>query len=75
MNKLYFIVMFVCCIFGAFAFGKNIADAKCRLRFAQTINKQTEQYLENKRIINDKVYKTGVADIRHILQSEYSISE
>lgn len=75
MNKIYLALLFVGVVFGAFVCGGKIADAKCQMRFAQTSKTQIEQSLYNNRILDDKVYKTGVADIRLILQSEYSIAE
>ena len=75
MNKIYFILLFLWCVFGAFVCGGKIADAKCQMRIAQESKIQIEQILQNNRILDDKVYKTGVSDIRRILQSEYSIAE
>lgn len=75
MNKIYVALLVVGAVFGAFVCGGKIADTKCQMRFAQTSKTQIEQSLYNNRILDDKVYKTGVADIRRILQSEYSIAE
>lgn len=75
MNKIYVVLLFVGVVFGAFICGGKIADSKCRMRIAQESKEQIQQSLQNNRILDDKVYKTGVADIRRILQSEYSIAE
>ena len=75
MDKFYFVCMLGCCVIGAFYCGGKIADAKCHAQFVTELKKQTEQSLINNRNLNEKVYKTGVADIRRILQSEYTISE
>lgn len=75
MNKIYVALLFIGVVLGAFVCGGKIANAKCQMRIAQTSKTQVEQSLYNNRILNDKVYKTGVADIRRILQSEYSIAE
>ena len=75
MNKLYLILLLGGVIFGAFICGGKVADAKCRMNIAQESKAQIKQSLRNNRILDDKVYKTGVADIRRILQSEYSIAE
>ncbi len=75
MSKIYLIFLIVMCVFGAFFCGGKIADTKCRMKIAQESKAQIEQSMQNHRIINDKVYKTGVADIRRILQSEYSIAD
>ena len=79
MNKVYVFISICILMCATYMFGAKIADAKCRIRFTQeslsNTEKQTEQILNNKRILHEQVYKTGVADIRHILQSEYSIAE
>lgn len=75
MNKIYVALLFIGVVLGAFVCGGKIANAKCQMRIAQTSKTQVEQSLYNNRILNDKVYKTGVADIRRILQSEYSIAD
>ena len=75
MNKIYLMFLLLGCVFGAFVCGGKIADAKCRMKIAQESKIQIEQSLYNNRILDDKVYKTGVSDIRRILQSKYSIAE
>lgn len=79
MNKIYVIIFFCVCVFGAYVVGLKIADTKCHMQIAQesliTTQKQQKITLQNNRILHDQVYKTGVSDIRHILQSKYTISE
>jgi len=75
MNNIYIIVLVVVCVCGAFIFGAKTANAKCRMQVAQELKQQLEQNIKNNRILNDKIYKTGLSDIRRILQSEYSIAE
>lgn len=78
MNK-YLILCILVIIFGAYFGGKKIADIKCRMQITQEFFKKSEQTYKqntyNKRVVHDKVYKTGVSDIRHILQSKYTIAD
>ena len=79
MSKVYIIILCCCLIVSAYLYGVNITNAKCRMRVAQEtlqkIENQQKQILQNKRVLHDKVYKTGTVDIRRILQSKYTIAE
>lgn len=77
MTKLYLIILICICAIsaGAFFYGKNIGVSKCEIQNLQNQINTTEQNQVNKRILNDKVFKTGVADIRRILRDKYSIAE
>ena len=79
MIKIYFIVAMGAIVIGAYFYGANISDAKCKMRVAQQNLENSEQnhiqYIQNKRIINDKVYKIGVTDLRRILHDKYTIAE
>ena len=68
--------MLMCAItVGAFFYGKHVGVSKCEIQKLQNQINTTEQNQVNERILNDKVFKTGVADIRHILRDKYSIAE
>lgn len=60
-------------------YGVNIGKSKCEINNFQkqigTVQENTNQNIQTKRIINDQVYKTGVYDIRCILRDKYSIKE
>ena len=79
MNKLYLFLLLCVIVCGAYLYGANVADAKCRLRINQenftAIQKYQKQILNTKRITHDTVYKMGVSDIRHILRDKYTIGE
>lgn len=75
MNRVYFVILMGALIMGAYFYGVNITNVKCREKNA--INNLTEiQHMEqNKRDIHDTVYKTGLADIRRILRDKYTVAE
>jgi hypothetical protein len=79
MNKLYLLLAFCAIVCGAYFYGANIADAKCRTRVAQqnleSIKQIQNQIFETKRTSHGTVYKMGVGDIRRILRDKYSIGE
>ena len=62
-------------ILGAYFYGVNITNAKCRETIAQNNLNEIQYTNNNKKEIHDKVYKTGVADIRRILRDKYTIQE
>ena len=75
MTKLYLIIAICVTVVGAYFFGINIGNAKCQLKLSRQIQQTQTQDIRNKRVINDKVYKTGVSDIRRILFDKYTIAE
>ena len=79
MNKIYLLFGLGTVICGAYFYGANVADAKCRATIAQENLKQIQnvqqQNMINKRNTHEIVYKTGVGDIRRILHDKYSIAE
>ena len=79
MNKIYLFIAICVIVCGAYFYGANVADAKCRARVANT-NLQILQTMQNQIIKNKKenheiVYKTGVGDVRRILRDKYTIGE
>ena len=79
MNKIYLFGMIGVIVCGAYFYGLNVADAKCRAQIA-VANLQSLQNLQNQTIKTKKenheiVYKTGVHDIRRILRDKYTINE
>ncbi len=60
---------------GAFFYGKNVGVSKCETQNLQNQIRTKEQNQTKERILNDKVFKTGVADIRRFLRDKYSIAE
>ncbi len=78
MNK-YLILCVLIIIVGSYFTGNKIAYTKCRMQTVteslKISEQQQKQNIYNQRIVHDKVYKTGVSDIRHILQSKYTIAD
>lgn len=75
MNKIYFVMIASAIILGAYFYGVNITNVKCRERQANNNISEIQHIENNKRIIHDTVYKTGVRDIRRILRDKYTIAE
>ena len=75
MPKIYLIVCLGAFIFGAFFYGKNLEQEKCRVRYLQANEQHQEQMLLKERGIHENVYKTSLVDIRRILRDKYTIAE
>ena len=75
MSKIYFLILISALIFGAYFYGVNITNAKCREIQANNNIAEIQQTDKNKREIHDMVYKTGLRDIRRILRDKYTIAE
>ena len=75
MIKLYVVIAIgaLCTVF--YFYGQSVGNSKCKIQTFQEQIKETEKNNKQQRIINDKVYKTGVADIRGILRDKYTIAE
>jgi len=79
MNKLYLFLAVCALVCGAYFYGMNLADAKCRARFSQqnlqSIQNYQNQIMKNKRQTDEIIYKTSVRDIRRVLRDKYSIAD
>lgn len=75
MNKIYFIILTSVLIIGAYFYGVNITNIKCRERRVTDNLSEIQIIEQNKKEIHETVYKTGVADIRRILRDKYTIAE
>ena len=79
MTKLYFLLAICALVVGAWFYGADVADAKCRAQVAnqnlQIWQNMQNQIIQNKRKNHEIVYKTGVADIRRVLRDKYSVAE
>ena len=73
--KIYLIIAVVCIIFGAYEFGLQIARKKCEAQAAQNQTNEIVKTISIQRVSDEKVYHTGVDDIRRILHAKYSIAE
>ena len=75
MNKLYILCLFGLVVCVVYFYGEHVGYSKCKIQNYQNEINLIEQNTKSKRIINDKVYKTGVRDIRRILHDKYTIKE
>ena len=75
MLKTYLIVCLGALILGAFFYGKNIEQEKCRVRNLQLSEQHQEKIILKQRELHDTVYKTSLGDIRRILCDKYTIAE
>lgn len=75
MTRIYFIILIGALVTGAYFYGVNIGRTKCETKYLQNNLQETQQTQQNKKVIHDTVYKTGVADIRRILFDRYTIAE
>lgn len=74
MKKYLFIA---CVAIVAFAYwaGGRVASQKCATQIAEIRAEQQSVNLENMVNVNEKVFNTGVRDIRRILRTKYTIAE
>ena len=75
--KKYFVIAAMCagvCV-GAYWAGGRVASQKCATQIAEIRAEQQSINLENMVNVNEKVFNTGVRDIRRILRTEYTIAE
>ena len=79
MNKIYLLFVIGAIIYGAYFYGTNVADAKCRAQIAQqnlmALQNSHIQFTKTKKENHEIVYKTSLSDIRHILRDKYTIAE
>ena len=75
MTKTYLIIMCVAILITVFVSGLMIGRAKCMEKIATDIATHTQQQTITKEKINAEIYRTGVADIRNILRTKYTIAE
>jgi len=79
MNKLYLFFIIVGVVCGAYVYGANVADAKCRAHFAQqnliALQNMQNQISQIKKENHEIVYKNSVADVRRLLRDKYTIGE
>ena len=71
----YLIITVCAMVVGAYVMGMRIAHEKCKTASA---NNQTYEIINSvnlQRMANEKVFNTGVRDIRDILRQKYTIAE
>ena len=75
MNRIYFGVLISAFVLGAYFYGINIERAKCQIQYLSQEQQIQETNIKKQKEIHDKVYKTGLNDIRSILRDKYTIAE
>lgn len=73
--KIYLIITIIVIVCGAYIFGGQMAQKQCAINASQNKTAEITQTISNQRISDEKVYHTGVADIRRILHDKYTIAE
>ena len=73
--KNYLILAVVAIIAGAYFFGARIGRAKCAVANARTQTNEIINITDIQRNTDEKVFNTGVRDIRRVLCEKYTIAE
>ena len=60
---------------GAYFMGVRITNIKCRENIATTQTADMVKFMNLNRISDEKVFNTGVHDIRGILRKKYTIAD
>lgn len=72
---IFLFFVFIVVVAGAYWAGGRVASQKCVTQIAEIRAEQQSVNLENMVNVNEKVFNTGVRDIRRILRTEYTIAE
>ncbi len=72
---IFLFFVFIVVVAGAYWAGGRVASQKCATQIAEIRAEQQSVNLENMVNVNEKVFNTGVRDIRRILRTEYTIAE
>lgn len=72
---IFLFFVFIVVVAGAYWAGERVASQKCATQIAEIRAVQQSVNLENMVNVNEKVFNTGVCDIRRILRTEYTIAE
>lgn len=75
MTKIYLIVAIVSMVVGAYFMGVRVTQVKCRANVATAQTADMVQFMNLNRISDEKVFNTGMRDIRGILRQKYTIAD
>jgi hypothetical protein len=75
MAKIYLIIAIFFMVLGAYFMGTRIAIMKCAANMANTQTADMVNFMKLNRISDEKVFNTGVHDIRDILRNKYTIAD
>lgn len=73
--KNYLIGAIAIIVVGAYFFGWRMARTRCELNSVRDQSREIINISNIKRDSDEKVFNTGVGDIRHILHTKYTIAE
>ena len=73
--RKYLIIAVAVIIAGAYFFGTRMGRMKCEMNSVRTNMGEMISVSDIKRDTDEKVFNTGVGDIRHILHTKYTIAE
>lgn len=73
--RKYLIIAVAVIIAGAYFFGTRMGRMKCEMNSVRTNMGEMISVSDIKRNTDEKVFNTGVGDIRHILHTKYTIAE
>ncbi|MBO7509542.1 MAG: hypothetical protein J6T57_04690 [Alphaproteobacteria bacterium] len=73
--KHYLIVAAAVIVAGAYFFGLRIGRMRCVIDFGRTQSGEMTNIMDIKRNTDEKVFNTGVDDIRRVLRERYTIAE
>lgn len=72
---IFLFFVFIVVVAGAYWAGGRVASQKCATQIAEIRAEQQSVNLENMVNVNEKVFNTGVRDIRRILHEKYTIAD
>ena len=73
--KQYLIVAVVIIIAGTYFFGLRIGRARCVIDSMHAQSNEITNIMDIKRDTDEKVFNTGMRDIRRVLHEKYTIAE
>ena len=75
MLKIYVVLAACAVVVGTYYYGATIMRAKCRTQNAVNETQNIQTIITTNREINEQVFNTGLADIRNILRTKYTIAD
>ncbi|MBO4700964.1 MAG: hypothetical protein J5620_04445 [Alphaproteobacteria bacterium] len=73
--KQYLIIAVTAIVVGAYFFCWRMGRARCELNAVHNQSREMVNVFDIKRNTDEKVFNTGVRDIRRILHTKYTIAE
>lgn len=73
--KQYLILAAAVIVAGGYFFGVRIGRMRCAIDSMRAQSNEITNIIDIKRNTDEKVFNTGLRDIRHILHAKYTIAE